>query len=279
MNIRPSVTHLVAGCAKLALALALALGAGNAAQAATASATTPDWAREARLDAQIRDAILDGEPLDLEADGRSFLAIEMEPEEGESRGGVILMHGRGFDPDWHQVVGPLRVSLGEAGWRTLSIQMPVLEKSAKYYDYEPLFSHAHGRIDAAIKHLMKQGEKRIIVVAHSCSVHMVMDYLRRAEPVASIDAFVGIGMGATDYRQPMSEAMPLASLKFPVLDIRGEDDFPAVHRFAPRRLEAMRAAGNPASQQVEIAGADHYFEEAPEALHETIAAWLLGLPK
>ena len=68
----------------------------------TQAADEPDWAREQRLDAQTRDAVFDGEPIDLEADGRSFLAIDMEPDE-DPKGGVILMHGRGFQPDWHQV--------------------------------------------------------------------------------------------------------------------------------------------------------------------------------
>ena len=96
-------------------------------------AAEPDWQREQRLDAQTRDAILDGEPVDLKANGRTFHAIDMEADADEPRGAVILAHGRGFHPDWHQVVGPLRVSLAEAGWRTLSIQMPVLEKNANLF--------------------------------------------------------------------------------------------------------------------------------------------------
>ena len=34
-----------------------------------------------------------------------------------------------------------------------------------------------------------------------------------------IDAFIGIGMGATDYKQPMRHPFPFASLKVPVLDL------------------------------------------------------------
>ena len=142
----------------------------------TQAADEPDWAREQRLDAQTRDAVFDGEPIDLEADGRSFLAIDMEPDE-DPKGGVILMHGRGFQPDWHQVVGPLRVSLAEAGWRTLSIQMPVLEKQAKYYDYVPILKFGSSRINAAIAHMRDQGVDNIILLAHSCSVHMAMHWV------------------------------------------------------------------------------------------------------
>jgi hypothetical protein len=45
---------------------------------------------------------------------------------------------------------PLRTGLTEKGWHTLSVQMPVLGKGAKYYDYVPIFPYSHERIDAAI---------------------------------------------------------------------------------------------------------------------------------
>jgi hypothetical protein len=38
--------------------------------------------------------------------------------------GVILLHGRGGNPDSH-VVGPLRASLNDLGYTTLSIALPV----------------------------------------------------------------------------------------------------------------------------------------------------------
>lgn len=245
---------------------------GTALTFPTQAADGPDWAREQRLDAQTRDAIFDGEPIDLEADGRSFLAIDMEPD-GDSKGGVILMHGRGFQPDWHQVVGPLRVSLAEAGWRTLSIQMPVLEKQAKYYDYVPILKFGSSRVNAAIEHMRGQGVENIILLAHSCSVHMAMDWVKSPDR-AEIQAFIGIGMGATDYKQPMANPLPLGELGVPVLDVRGSDDFNAVHRFAPRRWAAIDSMGFSSSVQVVIEDSNHYFDERHEALHDAVEGWL-----
>lgn len=238
----------------------------------TQAADEPDWAREQRLDAQTRDAVFDGEPIDLEADGRSFLAIDMEPDE-DPKGGVILMHGRGFQPDWHQVVGPLRVSLAEAGWRTLSIQMPVLEKQAKYYEYVPILKFGSSRINAAIAHMRDQGVDNIILLAHSCSVHMAMHWVKSPDR-PRIQAFVGIGMGATDYKQPMANPLRLDKLGVPVLDVRGSDDFNAVHRFAPRRWAAIDSLGFASSGQVVIEDSNHYFDERHEALHDTVESWL-----
>ena len=39
---------------------------------------------------------------------------------------MIILHGRGYHPDWAEVANPLRVGLAE-GWNTLSLKMPVLD--------------------------------------------------------------------------------------------------------------------------------------------------------
>ena len=92
-----------------------------------------DLAREQRMSDEIIDAILDGNPEILKADGHEFLSIYTEAD--NAKGAVIVMHGRGFHPDWVDVVQPLRVNLVESGWSTLALQMPALEKSATFYDY------------------------------------------------------------------------------------------------------------------------------------------------
>ena len=99
------------------------------------------------------------------------------------------------------------------------------------------------------------------------------------EPTAGrpIDAFIGIGMGATDYRQPMQRPFPFAKLKIPVLDIYGSEDYPAVHRLAPIRLEAMQLGGNVSSTQLIVDGADHNFTAYTDAMARIITRWLNSL--
>ena len=230
-----------------------------------------DLAREKRMMDEIVDAILDGDPEMLTADGHEFLSIYTEAD--EPQGALIIMHGRGFHPDWADAVNPLRVGLAERGWNTLSIQMPVLEKTAKYYDYEPIFDEAIPRIDAAIEFLKQQGNERIILIAHSCSVHMSMHYVR-LKGEQDFDAYVGIGMGATDYGQPMREPFPLDTMKKPVLDVYGGDDYPAVQRLAGIRAQQMLEEGSPLSQQVKIPEANHYFTDMGEPLVDAVAEWL-----
>lgn len=234
-----------------------------------------DLAREKRLAAEIEDSIVFGDPVYLETDAGAFLSIYTEAEAEPAHGAVIVLHGRGFHPDWPQVAGPLRSGLAERGWTTLSIQLPVLGKDAKYYDYVPVFPEAFPRIDAAIQHARELGAGPVILAAHSCGVHMAMAYVR-ARGDAGFDGFIGVGMGATDYRQPMSDPFPLADTQVPVLDIYGSEEYPAVKRMAPERLQALQTAGNPLSRQVVVDGANHYFDgqSITDALIEAIAGWL-----
>ncbi len=250
------------------LALTLICMLGN-----SLGATASDLEREQRIHDQIVDAIFDGEPLTLNAAGHEFLAIHMMSEAEKKKGAVILLHGRGLHPDQTNIVPPLRVGLAERGWDTLALQMPVLGKEAKYYDYVPILPEAHPRIEAAITFLRKQGVKRIVLIAHSCGAHMAMSWVRKTGDGA-IDAYVGIGMGATDYKQPMREPFPLDKMKVPLFDIYGSDDYPAVLRMAPERKAKINRAGNPQSAQQVIAGADHYFGGHNEELVEAVADWL-----
>jgi len=235
-----------------------------------------DLERERRLEAEIVDMLLDGEPVHLDADGHPFLAIHTEAGEAESRKAVIVMHGRGFHPDWPEVAGPLRTELPEYGWETLSLQMPVLGKSAKYHDYVPIFPAAFPRIRAGIEYLRERGARPVVLAAHSCSAHMAMAFMRHHGD-AEFDGFIGIGMGATDVGQPMREPFPLAAMSVPVLDLFGDEDYPSVPREAPNRLAAMQAAGNPRSAQRIVPGADHFFRDMDEELVDAVVEWLATL--
>jgi len=238
------------------------------------SVNASDTDREKRLASEIIDGIMDGDAIFLKSGDHEFLGIYTEAE--EAKGAVIIMHGRGFHPDWSDVANPLRVGLAERGWNTLSIQMPVLEKEAKYYDYVEIFPEAFPRIDAAIDFLKEKTNKKIVLIAHSCSVHMAMAWVD-AGNLRDLDAFIGIGMGAVDYKQPMLKPFPLEQIKLPVLDVFGHDEYPAVKRGAPERLAAIKKAGNKKSTQLTVPNANHYFTDQGEALLEVVTPWLNDL--
>ena len=232
--------------------------------------------REDRLVEEIEANLFDGELISLMPGADAFTAVQMASQTDTTRGGVILLHGRGFHADWPENIGPLRVGLSEAGWHTLSLQLPVLEKSAKYFDYLPVLPEVLPRIDAALAHFKAANISPIVLLAHSCGAHMAMLWMEQYAD-QGIDAFVGIGMGATDYQQPMRHPFPFASLKVPVLDLYGELDYPAVHRLAPERLQLINHGGNPLSKQITAPGADHYFSDNSELLTKEVSDWLDSL--
>lgn len=240
-------------------------------------AAKPDLEREKRLADEIVDAILDGEAIQLNDGDHEFLGIYTEAD--NAKGTVIILHGRGFHPDWMDTIQPLRVGLVEEGWSTLSLQMPVLEKSAKYYDYYPIFPAAFPRIDSAIKYINEQNDKPVMLLAHSCGAHMAMAWVHdKGEAVnKAIDGYLGLGMGATDYKQKMKQPFSLPMLTVPVLDVYGENDYSAVLRMAPERLAMMEKAGNEQSKQISIPEADHYYTDKGEPLTKAIGEWLNGL--
>lgn len=251
--------------------------------AVLAAELAADLAREKRLADEVVAGLFDGDAVFLKAGGHEFLSIytEADTEHDPVMGTVIILHGRGFHPDWVDTVNPLRVGLVDAGWNTLSLQMPVLNKKAKYYDYVPLFSEAIPRIDAAISYAREQlhankGKTNVVLIAHSCGAHMAMAWSAVGSS-RSIDAYVGIGMGATDYKQPMKQAFPLAKIKVPVLDVYAENDYPAVIKRAEERYQMMTLAGNKKSRQVVVKDADHYYLERGEALTRVVSQWLRTL--
>lgn len=237
-----------------------------------------DLAKENRLKEQIVDFIMDGEDVMLKAGQHDFLSIYMPGEQVNPKGAVIIMHGRGYHPNWPELVYPLRTGLPEHGWQSLSIQMPVLENHASFYDYLEIVPEAFPRIEAAISFLKQQKIKHIVLLAHSCSVHMSLPWLLQTSDPAIV-GYIGIGMGSTDIGQPMKAPFELEKLSLPVLDIRGEFDTPSVTKFAPDRLKRMQQAGNQYSEQRVVEESDHYFTAQGDALLDEVIDWLDKLPR
>jgi len=55
---------------------------------------------------------------------RSVLALTLKPKIPQAQGAVLLLHDKGQHADWPDVIGPLRKSLPNNGWYTLSLSLP-----------------------------------------------------------------------------------------------------------------------------------------------------------
>ena len=233
-----------------------------------------DLAKEKRWAEQVVDAIMDGEAVWLNDGAHDFLGIYTEADEDSARA-VVVMHGTGIHPDWQQVIQPLRVELAVHNWNTLSIQMPVLANEAEHAAYAPLFDEVAPRIDAALAYLKTQGAKEVVLIGHSLGAAMTAWYLASAQ--RDVQGFVAIGMQAADDPR-MNGVRSLGKITLPVLDLYGDGDLEGVLASTGERAQAAKKAGNRDFTQVEIAGANHFFDGREDDLVEAVANWLEKLP-
>ncbi|MCB1774821.1 MAG: DUF3530 family protein [Gammaproteobacteria bacterium] len=229
-----------------------------------------DLDKEKRWAEQVVDALLDGEAIELDDGRHPFLAIETESAEPSTRAAVI-MHGTGVHPNWPTVVLPLRVGLAEAGWHTLSIQMPVLANEAEHAAYATIYDWVPGRIDAAVGHLRQAGFETVVLVAHSQGSTMAVYYL--AGEHAPVEGLVAVGMSGGIPGGPMDTLAQLPGVGLPVLDLYGSEDLPEVLASAAQRARQGGLTGA-AYSQVVVGGADHFFDGEEAELLDTVRQWL-----
>lgn len=238
-------------------------------------AQASDRAKEKRWSDQIVDFLIDGEPHSLVADGQKFLAIYTPEATSKLLGTVILLHGQGVHPDWPQVISPLRKSLPEQGWATLSLQMPILANEANEIDYIPLFNEVPGRIKAGIDFLDKKGIQRIVIIGHSMGATMAANTIANTS-VPHVDALILIGTTGKrpESKRVLDNEISLRKIKLPVLDVYGTEDLEEVMFSAQGRADAIAKTGNSSSRQVKIKGSNHFHAGHEDELLETIITWL-----
>lgn len=221
-----------------------------------------DYEREKRWSDEVVPGLVVGDALWLEGPGaRKFLGLYTEARNAPAA--VLLVHGVGVHPD-HGVIGTLRASLADAGYTTLSIQMPVQRADAGLADYHPtVFPDAVQRIRSAGRWLAGKGFKRIVLVSHSMGSWMSNVYYEET-PDAPFAAWVCMGLTG-GYGS-------LRNVKVPVLDMYGENDLPSVTRADWRRRLSIGSIDG--SRQVRIAGADHFFAGKEKELTAAIDAFI-----
>jgi len=214
---------------------------------ACAAIAAPDYAREKRWADEITPTLVVGDPVYIaQRGGHKFLALYAEAK--NPRAAVIVVHGLGIHPDW-ALIGALRSELPDAGYTTLSVQMPVLAADAKGEDYSALFGDAAERLSAAVAFLKSKGHARIALVSHSMGSRMSNHFLT-ANAGHGIAVWVAIGISSGEF-------VDATTFRLPVLDIYGERDFPQVLKNADTR--AAQLAKLKGSAQIEVPGSDHYF--------------------
>jgi hypothetical protein len=243
-----------------------------AAGIAPAAAQNADYVREARWAAEVVPQLVVGDAVRLQAAGREFLAIRTAGA-GDSaavaaRPALVLVHGIGVHPD-HGVIGELRTRLADAGFTTLSIQMPVLGADTRDgNDYVKTFDEAAARIASADAWLRGRGASRTVLVSHGMGAWMSNVYFERT-PGAPYAAWVCLGI--------TGRIGPMGGNTLPILDVRGENDLELSRRWVSVTARGWTLRSHPGSRQVEIAGADHHYAKREDALAREIVAFVQAL--
>jgi pimeloyl-ACP methyl ester carboxylesterase len=183
-----------------------------------------DYAREKRWADQIVPALVSGEAVWLEAPRtEKFLGIYSEAK--NAKGAIILAHGLGVHPDYG-VIGELRARLADAGYTTLSVQMPILAAEAPATRYPVLFWEADARFAGALTYLRRKHYGKIWVVSHSMGSRMANHYIS-AHPQVPLSGWISLSISN-------GELGPFKRIKFPVFDVYAEKDLEPVIKGAPR---------------------------------------------
>lgn len=233
-----------------------------------------DTKKEKRWADQIVDSIMVGDAEWLKVGNSKILSIYTENTTEKAIGGAIILHGSGVHPNWDQIVRPLRSQLPDYGWLTLSLQLPVLDNDAEYKDYIPLFKEVAPRIKAGIAFLKSKGIRNIAIIAHSLGSSMAAHYMAN-KPDPAIRAFVAVGVSGNMHKKdPVGYLTSLKSIKVPVLDIFGSHDLAPVLKSKKAKADVARKAGNKNYSQVQIPGANHFFDNKDEILIKRVRGWL-----
>ncbi len=228
----------------------------------TQMAQASDFAREKMWEDEILDSLVVGDAVYLDTGKHRFLGLYTTAP--KPRGGVILVHGSGVHPDWG-LIGMLRRRLADAGYNTLSIQMPVLAGTAKIELYTPTYGDAAARLKSAVDYLKSKGQGRVAIVSHSLGSRMTNYYLTQPADAAVV-AWVALGLPGP-FDQP-------DKLHLPIADVFGEDDLPAVLENRTLRKKVVdRIQG---ARQVVVPHVDHFFTGRDKELLDVVRSALEG---
>jgi pimeloyl-ACP methyl ester carboxylesterase len=226
-----------------------------------------DYAREKRWADQIVPTLVTGEAIWLEAPRtEKFLGIYTEAK--DAKGAIILAHGLGVHPDYG-IIGELRTRLADAGYTTLSVQMPLLAADAPATRYPVLFWEADARFAGALTFLRRKHYDKIWVVSHSMGSRMANHYIS-AHPQVPLAGWISLSISSGDIG-------PLKRIRFPVYDVYAEKDLEPVLTGASRRAAALKTVRG--SSQTMVFGTDHYFAKKEKDLVSLIRLLLEGAKK
>lgn len=218
-----------------------------------------------------------GSPLWLIANANNTLGLYYDPLAGQRTVAVLLLHDLGENPNWPEVIAPLRRTLGDKRCATLSIQMPALPTGIMSSDerYRTQQIDARARINAALDHLASLKITTVVILGRGYGATQAYQYLGTTPPdrqAAMIKGIITIDLNAPAKLPPDLQGLPvIEKLTLPTLDIFSAKQNPAMTQ---QRKQAAKRAGNNKYRQIQLVGAWPDFRNNDTFLTSRIDAWL-----
>ena len=229
----------------------------------------PDLVRERMIYDQSLSEVFDGEHNFINYEHGKFSSLEIYNDDKNSA--ILFLHGRGLSPNDFNLAHPVRTQLSN-DFNTYSIQLPVLEKGSTYNDYVDILYDSDQRIISAVDYISSKND-RLVIIAHSCGVHMLMSFIENYFLPTLVIAIVMIGSGAVDKGQKLVTEYPYDKINIPILDIYGEYDFDLVRKEASKRERLIKRISDKSSQY-EIKSSSHYHEDNADKVIQIVKKWL-----
>lgn len=215
---------------------------------------------------------LRGTVIRLQAEGAEFIAIHQPRQHSEPRGGIVLLHDQAGNADGLEVIRPLRLGLADAGWDTLSLQLPAGYRDVDSRDWRARQGAITARLKAGLDWLKSRDIQTQAVIAQGDSGIIALLF-GAAAPPPELQAIVVIStsLGNT---LPEADIESLKSSALPLLDVYAERDIEPVLRSAPARRQLFDDSKSPNRRQIVITGATPGFFDTQSELLVRIRAWL-----
>ncbi|RDL44434.1 DUF3530 domain-containing protein [Marinomonas piezotolerans] len=199
----------------------------------------------------------------IEANGTSFLGLFEESTSGDPQGCVLILHNDHGHPDWPQVVSPLRYSLPEHSWCSLSIEVPdIIERGAlaTLNDNEenseveiqanlPNEEIVFARVDAALSRIREKGYNQVVYLGYRTGAAYALRYTAENNIVGQ--ALVLIEPKTIAPVSQFQLSQEIRKLRLPVLDYYFDRTFQD-HQFALWRQSAANKRTNRSKSYTQI---------------------------
>ena len=227
---------------------------------------SPNYSRELNIYEQFIQDQIDSEIINIRLNENKTFAMLQNVE--SVRTPILLLHGRGLYPNEPLVMNPIREGL-ESKYNIFSIQLPVLDKGATFYDYQKIFSYSDERILAALEYIYSE-HGSVIIIAHSCGAHMLASYLR-SKGSSYLDSVILLGAGAVDKDQ-VADFFDYSLLDLQLLNIYGEFD----HNSVIQHNDYLVSLESKNITHIMINDADHYYRDQSESVLLILKKWLIS---